>query len=59
MGLGRGQIGVLTTHLLDRPAVGQVVHHDLGDAGVSLLRTLKSAVDPQGIMNPGNLIPDA
>jgi alkyldihydroxyacetonephosphate synthase len=31
---------------------------DLGDVGISLLRTLKSAVDPNGIMNPGNLIPD-
>tara|TARA_B100002003_G_scaffold81706_1_gene76257 strand:- start:444 stop:1850 length:1407 start_codon:yes stop_codon:yes gene_type:complete len=33
--------------------------HDLGEAGVDLLRTLRGAVDPQGIMNPGNLIPDA
>jgi alkyldihydroxyacetonephosphate synthase len=33
------------------------LHHDLGAGGVELLRTLKSAVDPQGIMNPGNLIP--
>ncbi len=32
--------------------------HDLGEAGVALLRTIKSAVDPRGIMNPGNLIPD-
>ena len=32
--------------------------HDLGDGGVDLLRSLKSAVDPKGIMNPGNLIPD-
>lgn len=33
--------------------------HDLGSNGVSLLRCLKDAVDPQGLMNPGNLIPDA
>ena len=33
------------------------LHHDLGAGGVQLLRTLKGAVDPAGIMNPGNLIP--
>ncbi len=33
--------------------------HDLGENGVSLLRRVKAAVDPQGLMNPGNLIPDA
>jgi len=33
--------------------------HDLGDAGVALLRTLKRALDPTGFMNPGVLIPDA
>jgi len=33
--------------------------HDLGENGVSLLRSLKNALDPQGLMNPGNLIPDA
>jgi alkyldihydroxyacetonephosphate synthase len=32
---------------------------DLGARGVELLRTVKQAVDPKGIMNPGNLIPDA
>jgi alkyldihydroxyacetonephosphate synthase len=31
---------------------------DLGENGVSLLRRIKKAVDPQGLMNPGNLIPD-
>jgi alkyldihydroxyacetonephosphate synthase len=51
---------------------GSVAHHhgigrvrkdwlgaDLGAPGVDLLRTLKAALDPKGIMNPGTLIPDA
>jgi len=33
--------------------------HDLGETGVSLLRTIHQAIDPQGLMNPGNLIPNA
>ncbi|MCP4036610.1 MAG: FAD-binding oxidoreductase [bacterium] len=33
--------------------------HDLGTSGVALLRDIKNAIDPQGLMNPGNLIPDA
>lgn len=33
--------------------------HDLGESGVSLLRDVKKAIDPLGLMNPGNLIPDA
>jgi alkyldihydroxyacetonephosphate synthase len=32
---------------------------DLGDTGVAVLRTVKSALDPAGIMNPGVLLPDA
>lgn len=32
---------------------------DLGPAGIALLRRIKAAVDPEGIMNPGNLLPDA
>ncbi|HEX5776267.1 MAG TPA: FAD-binding oxidoreductase [Caulobacteraceae bacterium] len=32
---------------------------ELGEAGVSLLRTVKAALDPNGIMNPGVLLPDA
>lgn len=35
------------------------LHHDLGDSGVALLRQVKQCLDPAGIMNPGNLIPDA
>lgn len=32
---------------------------ELGETGVALLRTLKAALDPNGIMNPGVLLPDA
>ncbi len=32
---------------------------DLGETGVALLRKVKGAIDPKGIMNPGNLLPDA
>lgn len=51
---------------------GSVAHHhgigrvrrgwmkaELGDEGAALLRGLKAALDPKGIMNPGVLIPDA
>jgi alkyldihydroxyacetonephosphate synthase len=31
---------------------------ELGDGGVGLLRTLKRALDPDGFMNPGVLIPE-
>jgi alkyldihydroxyacetonephosphate synthase len=31
---------------------------ELGDAGVALLRRVKAALDPNGIMNPGVLLPD-
>ncbi|HEX4335497.1 MAG TPA: FAD-binding oxidoreductase [Polyangiaceae bacterium] len=31
---------------------------ELGDGGVSLLRTVKRALDPDGFMNPGALIPE-
>ena len=32
---------------------------ELGAAGHGLLRTLKHALDPQGLLNPGALLPDA
>ena len=32
--------------------------HDLGETGLALLRRLKAALDPQQLMNPGNLLPD-
>lgn len=35
------------------------LHHDLGDSGIALLQQIKKSLDPHGIMNPGNLIPDA
>ncbi len=35
------------------------LHHDLGDEGVALLRKIKRALDPNMVMNPGNLLPDA
>lgn len=31
---------------------------ELGDAGVKVLRSVKAALDPQNLMNPGVLIPD-
>ena len=33
------------------------LHHDLGENGLALLRKLKQAIDPQGLLNPGNLLP--
>ncbi|HXQ47632.1 MAG TPA: FAD-binding oxidoreductase [Caulobacteraceae bacterium] len=32
---------------------------ELGPEGVALLKTVKAALDPKGIMNPGVLLPDA
>jgi alkyldihydroxyacetonephosphate synthase len=44
-GIGRVRRGVLVD--------------ELGPEGVGLLRKIKQAIDPNGIMNPGALIPDA
>ena len=30
---------------------------ELGEGGVSMLRSVKAAIDPDGLMNPGVLIP--
>lgn len=35
------------------------LQRDLGDSGVALLRTVKQAIDPKNIMNPGVLLPNA
>jgi alkyldihydroxyacetonephosphate synthase len=35
------------------------LERELGSGGVALLRKLKHALDPAGIMNPGALLPDA
>ena len=50
--------GVAHHHGIGRVRKNYLVH-DLGETGVALLRTVKNAVDPQGLMNPGNLLPDA
>lgn len=36
-----------------------VLAGELGPGGLALLRTLKRALDPDGILNPGALLPDA
>jgi len=41
-------VGLLKTPFMDE---------EIGPAGVSVLRALKSALDPAGILNPGKLIP--
>jgi alkyldihydroxyacetonephosphate synthase len=50
--------GIAHHHGIGRVRAGYL-HHDLGDSGVAMLRTLKAALDPTGIMNPGVLLPDA
>ncbi|MFQ3574662.1 MAG: FAD-linked oxidase C-terminal domain-containing protein, partial [Thermodesulfovibrionales bacterium] len=30
---------------------------EIGESGIALMRTIKSAIDPKGIMNPGKLVP--
>jgi FAD/FMN-containing dehydrogenase len=31
---------------------------EVGDAGIEALRGVKARLDPNGIMNPGKLLPD-
>ena len=50
--------GVAHHHGAGRLRKSYIVH-DLGENGVSLLRDIKNTLDPQGLMNPGNLIPNA
>jgi alkyldihydroxyacetonephosphate synthase len=35
------------------------LERELGSEGLALLRRVKVALDPQGLMNPGVLLPDA
>ena len=35
------------------------LEHDLGTGGVTLLRAVKASLDPDNLMNPGVLLPDA
>jgi alkyldihydroxyacetonephosphate synthase len=37
----------------------EYLERELGASGLALLRRLKAALDPNGVMNPGVLIPDA
>jgi alkyldihydroxyacetonephosphate synthase len=68
-----GTYGECWRHALDATLAlgGAISHHHgigrvrrralregLGDSGVALLRTLKQALDPTGLLNPGVLIPD-
>ena len=50
--------GVAHHHGIGRVRKNQL-SEDLGDSGVAVLRAMKSALDPAGIMNPGVLLPDA
>ena len=50
--------GIAHHHGIGRVRKDHLVH-DLGDAGLSVLEKIKTSLDPQGIMNPGVLIPDA
>jgi alkyldihydroxyacetonephosphate synthase len=49
--------GTITHH----HAVGRdhapYVHHEMSDTGLSALRAVKAHLDPDGIMNPGKLLP--
>ena len=32
--------------------------NELGESGVNLMRSIKEALDPQGVLNPGKLVPE-
>ena len=34
------------------------LNRELGEAGMTMLRHIKQSLDPQGLFNPGNLLPD-
>jgi len=51
--------GTITHHHAVGTAHREHVTRDLGGAvGVEMLRAVKTAVDPRGVLNPGKLIPD-
>jgi alkyldihydroxyacetonephosphate synthase len=52
--------GTITHHHAVGTAHRDHVEADLGGpVGVAMLRAVKNAVDPRGVLNPGKLIPDA
>ncbi|MCP4007733.1 MAG: FAD-binding oxidoreductase [bacterium] len=48
--------GVAHHHGIGRVRRGRLVD-EVGESGVALLRKIKSALDPQGLLNPGALLP--
>jgi len=32
--------------------------NELGESGVNLMRSIKTALDPTGVLNPGKLVPE-
>jgi alkyldihydroxyacetonephosphate synthase len=49
--------GIAHHHGIGRVRRG-VLAGEIGEAGVELLRSVKSALDPDGLLNPGVLLPD-
>ncbi|MDQ1699436.1 MAG: alkyldihydroxyacetonephosphate synthase, partial [Frankiaceae bacterium] len=51
--------GTITHHHAVGTAHRDYVEPDLGGpVGVAMLRAVKQAVDPRGVLNPGKLLPD-
>ena len=50
--------GITHHHGVGRLRKG-VLAKELGEAGVGLLRAIKQALDPEALLNPGALLPDA